>query len=98
MTKGQARPARPRPMTTAAPAMAVRTVISILVATITRPGPAEMAWKAATTADDPGPGRRRRRLNRSERLCAVYAAHTMTHPIGRRPEDAWLATISNRNG
>jgi hypothetical protein len=28
----------------------------------------------------------------------VYAADAMTHPIGRRTEAAWFATISNRNG
>ena len=29
----------------------------------------------------------------------VYAArHDMTARIGRRPEDDWLAIISNRNG
>jgi hypothetical protein len=25
-----------------------------------------------------------------------YAAGAMTRPLGRRPRDAWLATISNR--
>jgi hypothetical protein len=29
---------------------------------------------------------------------AVYPARDMTTPLGRRPRDAWLATISNRNG
>jgi len=28
----------------------------------------------------------------------VYPARTMIAPIDRRPEDAWLALISNRNG
>ena len=28
----------------------------------------------------------------------VYPALAMDSPNGRRPEDAWLATISNRNG
>jgi hypothetical protein len=27
-----------------------------------------------------------------------YAARDMTGPLGRRPEDAWLTHISNKNG
>ena len=28
----------------------------------------------------------------------AYAVGAMTRPIGRRPVDAWFATISNQNG
>jgi hypothetical protein len=28
----------------------------------------------------------------------VYSAADMIAPLGRRPEDAWLSIISNRNG
>ena len=29
---------------------------------------------------------------------AVYPARDMSRPLGRRPRDAWLATLSNSNG